>query len=504
MARFTPSPLFTSGCVLCHGKEIRIFGAAQEGITVRGRLTDAAGELLAAASALSDSGCFELTLPPQRPGTGCRLELTDGEDLFSAEDVAIGEVYLAGGQSNMELALSGAEEGPAQAAEARDPWLRFFNVPRMAYDSDAHRKSLADTRWHAVSPDFSGGCSAVAFFFGRKMREKHPEMPLGIIACYWGGTSVTCWMDIPTLESMEEGRRYLLEYREKSGEKTLDAFLEENAIFERELDKWNGAVEAYRREHPGIPWKEIEDACGKCPWFPPAGPGSPYRPGGLAEHMLRPLAPVTLTAFLYYQGEEDAARTQHYDELMTAMIALWRGWFREKNLPFLFVQLPMWLDFDAEDRKDWARTRLHQARGRDTVPGTGMICLLDQGEYGNIHPTCKRPVGERLAELACLMLYGAGDASPRAEEVRQEGTEILIRFTEPVTLREGQPSLLEIAGTGADFVPAEGRTEGNTLRVRAAEVTAPSEVRYAWTDYAEKVPLYGVNGLPAEPFSIRL
>ena len=303
---------------------------------------------------------------------------------------------------------------------------------------------------------------------------------------------------------MEEGRRYLAEYEEKSAGKSLEQFLEEDAVFQKALGKWNADIAAYRQAHPEAPWKEIEGACGECPWFPPAGPGSPYRPGGLAVHMLRPLAPVALTAFLYYQGEDDAGRTEHYDVLMTAMIALWRRWFRAGEAPFLFVQLPMWLGFDAEDRREWARTRLAQARVRDTVPGAGMICLLDQGEYGNIHPTRKRPVGERLAELACRVLYGRGEVSPRACGLRRDGNALLVELTQPAEMRNGNGSLLEIAGEDGCFLPAEGTAEGKMLRVWADAVPDPASVRYAWTDYAAEVPLWGTNGLPAEPFWLSL
>ena len=505
MAVFTPSPLFTDGAVLCCGREIRVFGQAEDGIALHGILKDSAGRILAESGAVSAQGRFELTFPPQEPAEGCTLTITDrrGEN-FEAADVAIGEVYLAGGQSNMELPLSGVEEGPETAAASRDPLLRFFNTPRMPFDSPDNRKLLAGTRWHAVSPEFSGGCSAAAVFFGLKMREKHPGTPVGIIACYWGGTSVTCWMDGETLQGMEEGRRYLREYEEKCAGKSLEQFLEEEAAFQASLDQWNGTVEAYRKEHPDAPWMEIENACGKCPWNPPAGPGSPYRPGGLAVHMLRPLAPVALTAFLYYQAEEDAGRTEYYDVLMTAMIGLWRRWFRAGDTPFLFVQLPMWLDSGAEDRHEWARTRLAQARVRDTVSGTGMICLLDQGEYGNIHPVRKRPVGERLAELACRVLYGTGEVSPRACGLRRDGKALVVELTQPAEMRDGIRSLLEIAGADGNFLPADGTAEGTLLRVWADAVPDPVCVRYAWTDYEAEVPLWGKNGLPAEPFRLSL
>ena len=218
--------------------------------------------------------------------------------------------------------------------------------------------------------------------------------------------------------------------------------------------------------------------------------------------MLREIAPVTLTAVLYYQGEEDAARTDQYDVLMTAMIRYWRKLFRNTELPFLFVQLPMWIDYGGEDTFTWARTRIAQAAVRDSVRNTGMICLLDEGEYGNIHPVNKRPVGERLAELAERMVFGGqGLESPRAVGRFVRGNVMTVLLSADITTKDGaSPKLLEIAGEDGRFVPAEGEISGSTLRVHAEQTEHPVSVRYAWTDWSDQVNLTGENGLPVEPF----
>ena len=498
-----PSPLFTDGAVLCRGKEIRVFGEAPDGTTVRAELANRDGKRLGAGEVSARDGRFLLLLPPQPAQDGCRLSITAGDEAFAAEDIAIGEVYLAGGQSNMELELQYADEGKETAAACADSLIRFFNVPRMGYESPEQRKAFAETRWQKASPETSGYFSAAAFFFALKMREKHPDVPVGIIGCYCGGTSATCWMDEETLKSIGEGKRYLDEYAAQCGRKSLKTFLKEEEAFRRELDEWNGKVEAFRQEHPGADFAQVTEACGPCPWHPPAGPGSLFRPAGLEKTMLRPVAPFTLTAVLYYQGEEDSFRTERYDDLMTALVRLWRKLFREDELPFLFVQLPMWLDFGAEDTFRWPMTRLAQASVRDTLRNTGMVCLLDQGEYGNIHPTCKRPVGERLAEMAEHVLRGAGEVSPRAVRKYTEGNTAIVQMTAPVVTRDGKaPRLLETAGEDGRYVPACALAAGDTLRVWAAEVEHPVYVRYAWTDWSDQVNLFGENGLPAEPFRL--
>ena len=494
--------LFTDGGVLCRDREIRIFGRADSGKTVTVSLQDSRDTLLACESATARDGQFEITLPPQRAQTGCTLTVSSDSECVTAADIAVGDVYLAGGQSNMELELRNSRGGIGQVRD--DPLLRFWNAPRRAYVCEEQRQAVRETRWHPVNRETAGYNSAVASIFGETMRKKHPEIPVGIIGCYWGGTSVTCWMDQKTLGSLSEGIRYRQEYDRRCAGKTMEQYLEEETAFLRYTEEWNGKAEAYRKEHPDASWEETEKSIGTLVWDPPAGPGSPYRPAGLAESMLQEIAPVTLTAALFYQGEEDTGRTEQYDVLMTAMIRYWRGIFRNAELPFLFVQLPMWIPSGGEDTFTWARTRLAQAAVRDSVRNTGMICLLDEGEYGNIHPVNKRPVGERLAELAEKMVFaGAGEESPRVTGRFVRGNVMTVQLSAAVRTKDGKaPGLLEIAGEDGRYVPAEGEVSEDVIRIHAEQVDHPVSARYAWTDWSDQASLTGLNGLPLEPFRV--
>ena len=496
-----PASLFTDGAVLCRDREIRIFGEADSGAEVSAVLLDRGGNMLAEAACWSRDGRFLLSLCPQEAQTGCRLVLSSGEERAEAEGLAIGDVYLAGGQSNMEMELRNAAGG-AEAAE-EDPLLRFFNVPRMALVNEEQQKAVRETRWQPVTRETAGYNSAAATYFGMAMRRKRPDIPVGIIGCYWGGTSVTCWMDGETLRTTAEGIRYLDKYAKLCGGKSMETYLEEEKAFRQGIDDWSRKADEYRAGHPGAGDREIEKILGPFPWNPPAGPGSPYRPAGLAESMLKEIAPVSMTAALYYQGEEDAGQTEQYDVLMTALIGYWRKIFRAPELPFLFVQLPMWIPYDGEDTFTWARTRLAQAKVRDRVSHTGMICLLDEGEYGNIHPLNKRPVGERLAELAGKMLYGEGEESPRIIGKSVSGPVLTVQATRELQTKDGgAPALLEVAGEDGVFVPASGEIEGKLLRIRAEGTGKPVSARYAWTDWSDRANLCGLNGLPLEPFLV--
>ena len=494
------SPIFSDGAVLCRRKELRIFGGAEDGARVRCELRDAKDVLLARGEGTARKGEFLILLPPQEAAAGCRLMIFAGDERYTALDICIGEVYLAGGQSNMELELQNADEGQEMIAGHVNPMVRYFNVPKFGTFCRERDDAWKQARWNAIGPGRGKDMSAAAYFFAMKL-QRELNAPVGIIDSYLGGTSVTCWMDEPWLRRTGEGCRYLREYAEETKDVTMEASIEKERIFRHNLDAWNDRMAQWKADHPGGAWEDLVAEIGPCPWDPPKGPASPYRPAGLYDTMIAPLVPLALTGILYYQGEEDTWRTEQYDTLMMSLIDRWRTAFREESLPFLFVQLPMWIEKGAADSKTWPALRMRQSETRDRMRHTGMICLLDQGEFDNIHPTNKRVVGERLYELARREIYGLeGELSPRVTERKIEGSMMTLITDQPLMTRDGkEPAMLELAGADGEFRPARAMLEGPMLHLTAAGVEHPIHCRYAWTDYGI-VNLFAASGLPLEPF----
>ena len=122
------------------------------------------------------------------------LTVTDGVTALSFADVMIGDVYFAGGQSNMEMLLEHTENGPELARTLDRPMIRYINFPRNAWLDEQALQAERKMRWKPLSPGQCGDISAVACHFALHLQ---PEIgvPIGIIGCYWGGTSVVCWMD---------------------------------------------------------------------------------------------------------------------------------------------------------------------------------------------------------------------------------------------------------------------------------------------------------------------
>ena len=123
---------------------------------------------------------------------------------------------------------------------------------------------------------------------------------------------------------------------------TMDEWQAADDAFQEEMRVWNDSVARCRADHPGIAWADIEKACGVCPWHPPMGIGSPYRPGGLAGTMVRMAGRMTLNGILYYQGESDSWMTDPhtYAALLRAMTDEWRATLQDPLAPFINLQLP--------------------------------------------------------------------------------------------------------------------------------------------------------------------
>jgi sialate O-acetylesterase len=223
--------------------------------------------------------------------------------------------------------------------------------------------------------------------------------------------------------------------------------------------------------------------------------------------MIAPATPYTIKGFLWYQGESNSGNAKEYTALMPAIIKDWRKQWAQGELPFLYVQLPNFMDVQyMPSESNWAATREAQLKAL-SVPNTGMAVAIDLGEWNDIHPDNKKDVGERLALLAEQMVYGDKTlvaSGPLFDTARVDGNKIILHFTytgSGLTTRDGEePGEFAIAGADKKFVWAKARIEGNEVLVWNDAVTNPQYVRYAWADNPDNPNLVNSEGLPASPF----
>jgi sialate O-acetylesterase len=229
-------------------------------------------------------------------------------------------------------------------------------------------------------------------------------------------------------------------------------------------------------------------------------------PTALYNAMVAPFIRFPVKGILWYQGETNAGHPEEYADLLPALIRDWRQKFSDAVLPFIYAQLPNFMDVSyLPTESNWAMLRESQMKALK-LPNTAMTVNIDLGEWNDIHPDDKKDVGDRMALAAEKIAYGEDVvySGPiyRDQEIR--GNEIIISFTHiggGLITDDGEPlSAFAIAGEDKKFVWAEARIEGDKVIVSSDEVSDPKYVRYAWADNPDNPNLYNKEGLPASPF----
>jgi sialate O-acetylesterase len=247
------------------------------------------------------------------------------------------------------------------------------------------------------------------------------------------------------------------------------------------------------------------------PW-----PGSPSitaqnQPTALYNAMIAPIVNYSVKGFLWYQGEANTSRATEYAKLMPAMIADWRNRWQQPNAPFLYVQLPGFMEMNyLPSESNWAMLRESQLKTL-SVPSTAMAVAIDLGEWNDIHPDDKKDVGLRLALAAEKIAYGEKNivsSGPIYQSAAIDGNKIIISFTNVgsgLVANDGEElSQFAIAGADKKFVWAKAKiiNDGGSDKVAVwnDSVPNPQYVRYAWADNPDGANLYNKEGLPASPF----
>jgi sialate O-acetylesterase len=247
--------------------------------------------------------------------------------------------------------------------------------------------------------------------------------------------------------------------------------------------------------------------------FRPVTPGgSPIismqnEPTGLYNTMVAPLINYRIKGILWYQGEANTNKPQEYQKLLPALINDWRTKRQQGLIPFIFVQLPNFMEVQyLPSESNWAELRAGQLRSL-SVTNTAMAVTIDAGEWNDIHPLEKKIVGERLALAARKLAYGDEMivySGPIYKSSVKVADSIKIDFDHIGSGLKikggGDLNQFAVAGDDKKFVWAEAKIENNQVVVWSDEIGDPKYVRYAWADNPAGANLYNIEGLPASPF----
>ncbi len=364
-----------------------------------------------------------------------------GSNRIELQNVLLGEVWICSGQSNMEWSVNrGVQDGEKEAAYANYQRIRFLQIPKIGAETPQQDFKAS---WSVCTPSTMRNFSAVGYFFGRELM-RNLNVPVGLIMAAWGGTNAEVWIEKTCVEK--------------------DPTLYENRIVEE--FEWGPAA-------PGIAWNS----------------------------MINPLIPYSIAGAIWYQGESNCAKPNHYCKLMQALIEKWREDFGNQ-FPFYWVQIA---PYDYGENVKAYLIREQQSKML-SMPNTGMVVISDLvDDIKNIHPKNKSDVGKRLAKLALNKTYGIKNGevvSPMLKSVTFENIMASITFSnasDGLICKTKSPERFFVAGDDQEFFPGEAKIEGNSIVIFSKNVKNPVAVRYCF-DNTSLPDVFNTAGLPLAPF----
>ena len=470
--------LFSDGMLFQQNKPMKLWGYAKEGDQITGVLKKGAAVLETLTAAAGSDGRWELAFSPRKGGYDrYTLQLSQGDVPFATlKDLLVGELWLASGQSNMELSVNTDLDSAAILADAKDPYLRIYLEPTYPAGNTGEQPldptpNVEGAYWvDGTNASGVSRASAVAYHFAKRLR-KELDLPVGILNASVGGSVIEAWLP----------RTAVL------GDDPVRAELIRRGLYYDE--GW---------------------------WSSSAGTMST-----LYNQKVGPLAGFNIAGTIWYQGESNSNRAEIYD---IELDLLKRSWgeafgFPEGDMPLIYCQVAPWrYDNGSNNRQHlgWLAVSMEKAWEMSKEKNTAMLPIydlpLDHMKDGvssdPIHPRVKTPVGERFALAALNMVYGGeGEyTAPVYKKMRASADAVYITFDrvgEGLITTDGSKTVhgFVIAGNDRVYVPAQAEIiDEKTVKVWNNRVKDPKNVMYAFDNFNQGANLANSVGIPASPF----
>ena len=513
------APIFADNMVLQRDKECFIFGESESPEKITVKIDDIE------TTQSVQKGWWSFKLPVHPAGGPYEMTFTsEGGKKIVITNVMYGEVFLNNGQSNIELELKDSENGTERVESDNYPDIRYFNVYKTGsvYEAAKNTDSLV---WKQATDKSFGDISAVGYYYALRLH-KELGVAVGMIDCYVGGSSITCWIDKDRLLTNDFGRELYEKYYDDINRLPADIV----ETYEKKVSEYNKKTEEAQRRIKDISPQELVDAIGKYPWPPPPSVDSMFRPCGIERSMLKTVYPYTIRAVVYYQGEEDAVKNfqdaretgknEMYYSLLGTLLQQYRDEFKDEKLPLILLQITMYIE-DKEDMCDWAYLREAQDRFASEHEGVYLTALTDMGEYYNVHPLDKKTPGERTAGTILENLFDVRCGLEMSfRDIKRENGRIIIEFDNDYgKIITKDNALMDIRGEVPENSDADGHIYGfqvcgedgvwyvpeaviEDATIVINEKEKITEIRYGFFNYG-KVNLYNAKGLPLKQFRCR-
>lgn len=464
--------VFSDHMVLQRNQPIAIYGSA------------AAGEQLSVSFAgqsrsvsANAAGKWNAVFPPQQAGGPWDIRVTGAGSEMRVQDVLIGDVWLCSGQSNMDFALKGAHGGQEEIGKGQfNPHIRLMKYGstapggNLAWDSvmleKVNRFEVYQGQWKMPDAASVASFSAVAYYFGKKIAAG-TAVPIGLIQVALGGSPTESWID--------------------------SAVLARDGRFADMLRDWEHSAQVMEwcRQRADENTQHARSGAQRHTFMP----GYNFRAG------IEPFTAFPITGVIWYQGESNVHDVALHEALFETLVKSWRArWGRE--FPFYFVQL------SSIQRASWPEFRDSQRRLAARIPATGMAVSHDLGDSLDVHPTCKKEIGERLASRALHDVYRlkVQPEGPVIRRVARVGNILELHFASAKKLQTlGHQPL-----TGFELVDAAGRrvTASAEIFRKRVRIHVPANMRpvavlYAYQPFS-RASLCNEADLPASTFSISI
>jgi sialate O-acetylesterase len=480
-AQVTLPKILASHMVVQRDLPVHVWGLAAPSedvaVTFRGETRSARADRL---------GCWSVYLAPGAAGGPFQLKVQGSPAAGGSaamqqivlDDVLVGDVWVASGQSNMEFEMRKAATAARDLPHADNPRIRLLIVKERA--ADYAEDDIDSDGWAVSNPETAEDFSAVAWYFAREI-EQREHVPVGVIDSTWGGTVAESWTRLTALGG-DASLAPLFASRGKMTDEAAAGILEE-----KDEQRQRDEARAEGKPAPQSRWRPVLASWG---------------PGLLWNGMIAPLTPFPIRGVIWYQGESNSApeRAPLYNRVFRALIEDWRREWGIGDFPFLYVQISNYKSTPAED---WAALREQQLKTLE-MRNTAMAVTIDIGDPDDVHPTDKVDVGLRLARAARALSYGESIEynGPLFRQVTPEGTSIRAWFdhAKGLTAKGGEVTGFEVAGDDGKFSPATARIDGETVVATSPSVVEPVFVRYGWAN-SPQCNLLNDEGLPASPFT---
>ena len=454
-AKLATTPIISSDMVLQREKPVHIWGTADAGE----RVTVSFGKQKVKTKA-DAMGKWFITLQPMKADAHPQnLVIKGKKESLIYNNVVVGEVWIAAGQSNMQYSMKrhkafvapakGKDLSIEEMKKPQNPMIRVYTSLR------THQKTWAEASGESL-PDVS----TVGYYFIKNIQDSL-KIPVGIITVALGGTRIEAW--------------------------TPKEAYEQSPVFCKEL-KETGKISGW-------------------------GVGAWYK------SLMLPVIPYTIRGFLWYQGENNCGiEDGRYAQKFKVMTDWWKSQFKDKSLPFYYVLLAPHIYSDRLHKGGRPLTaealpqfREQQKQARNLVENSEYITIFDLVDnLRDIHPSYKWFVGQRLARIALHRNYGYDQIlyqGPELERVTRstDGKKLELQFAhagEGLRSCDGNRRLewFEVAGKDGIFHPALADIhDKNQVSVFCREVKEPEFVRLGWHEVAEP-NLVNSEGLTVIPF----